>query len=94
MQVANGPRSHDSQRHLRADAGHGEQQAEEAQFLGVAEAVQGLEVLTHDVVGEELDPLPDRDVGEHGRCRKHAIAQASDLENQRVREDGAGDSIE
>jgi len=72
----------------------GQQQTEETQFLGSAEAVQGLQVFTDHVVREESGSAADRRRSQHGRRREHAITDAADFEDQAIREHCSDQTIQ
>ncbi|MEJ7697831.1 MAG: hypothetical protein WKF78_14755 [Candidatus Limnocylindrales bacterium] len=67
------------------DAGHGEQQVEEAELLGVAEAVQRLLVLADQVEGMELELATGHGRGQDRGRGEHAIPDPADLDDQRDR---------
>ena len=94
LEVGGRPRADDGHRDLRAHAGHREQQREEPELLGRPEAVQRLQVLADDVVGEELQRAPGCADGEHRRRRVHPIADPTDLDDQRIERDRADDAVE
>ena len=56
LEVRDRPAADDREGDLRADAGHGEQEREEAALFGCPEAVQRLQVLADEVVREDLEP--------------------------------------
>ena len=88
LQVGDRPAAHDPERNLGADAGHREEEPEEAELVGRPEPVEGLEVLPDEVVGVELEALPRLRRGEHRRRREDPVPDAPDLEDEAVGGDG------
>jgi hypothetical protein len=72
-----------------ADAGHGEQEREEPELLRCSEAVQGLLVLAHEVIGVKLQSPARLSRGEDRGTGEDAIAESVDLDDERIERDRA-----
>ena len=94
LQVRDRAGADDRQGHLGADAGHGEQQVEEAQLLARPEPEQRLLVLADEVVGVELQARTGRRRRDHGGRREHPVADPADLDDERVGGDRADDALD
>ena len=84
----------DRERDLRSDAVDRQQQREEAELLGRAEAVQRLLVLADEVVGVQLEPSARLGRREDRRRREHPVADAADLDDERIGGDRADDPLD
>ena len=89
LQVGHRPAADDREGDLRPDAGHRQEEVEEAELLGRPEAEQRLPVLADEVVGVELELRAGGRRADHRRRGEHPVADARHLDDEGIRGDRA-----